>query len=321
MGAVSSMQPPEGSVAGFMHGRAAPGYHAGMDRLRIATRKSPLALLQAGLVQSALLQEHPGLQVELVGLLTSGDRGRVAENAKALYTHELEVALRDGRVELAVHSMKDVPVAMSGLVIGAYLHRGPVGDVLVGQGLAEGIVVGTSSLRRQCQLLARHDVRVVPVHGNVGTRLSRLDSGDMDALVLAEAGLVRLGHAGRITERLDPMQMIPAIGQGAIGVQLCEDQTALLEVLAAVDDRQTRLCVEAERACSYQLGGDCRLPIAAHAELRTGRLWMEGMVGLPDGSQVVRAGVHDAAPAEAGLLLAECLRAAGAEQVLARLRG
>ena len=298
------------------------------ERLRIATRNSPLAQWQAALARQALLRRRPQLTVELVGMVTTGDRrqARFGEDIKALFTRELEQALLDGRVELAVHSMKDLSVKMpAGLMIGAYLPRGPAADALVGgalTALAGGARVGTSSLRRKCQLLAlRPDLRVLESRGNVGTRLAGLDGGKVDALLLAQAGLERLGHAHRIAEQLNPQQMIPAVGQGAIGLQVREDREDLLELLAGIDHTDTRSCVEAERACSRELGGDCRMPIAAHAQSRGDRLCMQGMVGLPDGSRVVRAEVRDADSGEAGRVLGECLRAAGAGPVLAQLVG
>ena len=301
------------------------------ERLRIATRKSPLARRQADLARDALLQLRPGLQVELVGLLTTGDRrrARFGEDAKALFTRELEQALLDGRADLAVHSMKDVSMRMpDGLVIGAYLPRGPVTDALVCDrekalaALSPGARVGTSSLRRRCQLMAlRPDLRILETRGNIGTRLSGLDSGRMDALLLAAAGLERLGYVGRIAERLDPRGMTPAVGQGAVGLQVRQDREALLELLTGVDDVATRVCVEAERAARRMLGGDCRMPIAACARWRSGRLDMNGMVGLPDGSRVVRAAARDADARDAGRILGECLQAAGAGAVLARLAG
>lgn len=298
------------------------------ERLRIATRKSPLAQRQAGLARAVLLQQHPQLEVELVGMVSSGDhrQARFGEDTKAMFTRELEQALLDGHVDLAVHSMKDVSIQMpAGLMIGAYLPRGSTADALVGNvlvDLATGARVGTSSLRRRCQLLAlRPDIKVLESRGNIDTRLAGLANGKVDALLLAAAGLERLGYAARITERFVPRQMLPAVGQGAIGLQVRKDRESLLQLLASIDDNTTRACVEAERAFSRELGGNCHMPIAAYAQSCEDRLHIEGMVGLPDGSQVLRAGVRDAAAGEAGRVLGECLRAAGAGPILARLSG
>lgn len=278
------------------------------------------------MARTTLVRRHPQLAVELVGMVSAGDRrqARFGEDAKAMFTRELEQALLDGHVDLAVHSMKDVSIQMpAGLMIGAYLPRGPTADALVGSALADlaaGARVGTSSLRRRSQLLAlRPDLKVLESRGNIDTRLTGLTNGKVDALLLAAAGLERLGYTARIAERFGPRQMLPAVGQGAIGLQVREDQEPLLRLLASIDDAATRACVEAERAFSRELGGNCYMPIAAYAEAHEARLHIEGMVGLPDGSRVLRAGVRDVAAGEAGRVLGECLRAAGAGPILARL--
>lgn len=306
--------------------------------LTIATRQSPLALWQAEHVRDALLAAHPGLQVELLKMTTEGDRRLGAPLAEAggkgLFIKELEHALLDGRAQMAVHSMKDVPAVLpDGFELAAILQRADVRDALVaGDGasvdsLPQGAHVGTASLRRQAQLAARRpDLRITPVRGNVGTRLSHLDSGQYDALMLASAGLDRLGLAGRISQRLPVTTMLPAIGQGAIGIEIAAGDEATRDAVGALHHLKTALCLAAERAVSLALGGDCTLPLAAHAVLSDSGLCLDAFLGLPDGSRQLRwhgeitGNLTPQAAAGLGAEAAAGLREQGAEAVLEQLR-
>lgn len=302
--------------------------------LTIATRQSPLALWQAEHVRDALQAAHPGLRVELLKMTTEGDRRLGAPLAEAggkgLFIKELEHALLDGRAQLAVHSMKDVPAELpAGFEIGAILQRADVRDALVAEGLNAldalpvGAHVGTASLRRQAQLMARRpDLRVSPVRGNVGTRLAHLDSGRYDALLLAAAGLDRLAMSGRISQRLPVTTMLPAIGQGAVGIEVVAGDIATKNCVAALHHQPTATCLAAERAVSLALGGDCTLPLAAHAVLDGDKLQLEAFLGLPDGSRQLRwRGEAMASTAAAlGTEAAAALRAQGADAMLQTLR-
>ncbi len=306
-----------------------------MDTLRLGTRKSPLALWQAEYVRDRLAALHPGLRVELVTMTTEGDRlldhSLAQVGGKGLFVKELEQALLAGRIDLAVHSMKDVTVTLpAGLHIAAVCERADPRDALVSPHctdlavLPPGARVGTSSLRRTCQLRARYpQLEVVPLRGNVNTRLKRLDEGRFEAIVLATAGLERLGFADRIAARLDPEVSLPAVGQGAIGVECRRDDVRTNALLAPLDHLPTRLCVSAERAFNAHLEGGCQVPIGAYAEWRDGTLRLRGMVGEPDGSRVLRAELSGpAAQAEAlGRRLAETLLAEGARHILDKIYG
>jgi hydroxymethylbilane synthase len=303
--------------------------------LRIATRRSALALWQAEHVAELLRAAHPGLGIELLPLLTQGDRiqdrSLASIGGKGLFIKELEVAIEQSRADLAVHSMKDVPAELPpGLVIGAVLSRADPRDALVAtpgltriEDLPRGARVGTSSLRRQAQLWAlRPDLKIEALRGNVDTRLRKLDQGGMQAIVLACAGLIRLGLESRITARLDPRVCMPAVTQGVIGVECRDGDARTLELLRALEDPATRLVMDAERAFSRRLGGSCQSPIAAYAELHADRIELHGLVAEPDGSQLLRdtlTGSHDD-PEALGLRLAERLLAAGAGRLLERLR-
>ena len=303
------------------------------DTLRIATRKSALALWQAEHVAERLRQAHPGLRVELIGMLTRGDKildSPLAKvGGKGLFVKELEQGLLENRADLAVHSMKDVPVDFPpGLGLTAILAREDPRDAFVSNrygrpdDLPAGARIGTSSLRRQCQLMARHPGwTIASLRGNVNSRLAKLDAGEFDAIILAAAGLKRLGLSARITLALEPEFSLPAIGQGAIGVECRLDDPLTRERLAVLDDPSTRLRITAERAFNARLQGGCQVPIAGHAVLEDGGLWLRGLVGEPDGSRIVAGelrGPREAA-AELGAALAEELLGRGADAILRRV--
>jgi len=300
----------------------------------IATRKSPLALWQAEHVAALMRRAHPGTEVAFLPMSTKGDRiqnrSLAAIGGKGLFIKELETALEDRRADWAVHSMKDVPGDLpGGMVIAAVLPRVDARDALIAAGarsfeeLPRGARLGTSSLRRQAQLLAvRPDLAIEALRGNVDSRLKRLDAGELDAIILACAGLIRLGLESRITARLDTRVSLPAVGQGVIGIECRADDGASRELLASVNDEPTRIAVEAERAFARRLGGSCQSPIAAHARLEGGRLTLEGLVAEPDGSRVLRDTLSGSAtdPRDLGNSLAERVLAAGAAPLLDRLR-
>jgi hydroxymethylbilane synthase len=303
--------------------------------LRIATRKSALALWQAEHVAALLREAHSGLEIELVPLLTQGDRIQdrtlAAIGGKGLFIKELEVAIEELRADIAVHSMKDVPADLpDGLAIAAVLARADPRDALVTtsgiariEDLPQNAVVGTSSLRRQAQLRAlRPDLRVESLRGNVDTRIRKLEAGGMDAIVLACAGLVRLGLESRITARLDPQICLPAVTQGVIGIECRRSDTRTAGLLQALEDRATRLGMDAERAFAARLGGSCQSPIAGYAELDADRITLRGLVAEPDGSRLLRdSATGDAKnPAAIGRQLADRMLAAGAGPLLERLR-
>ncbi|KPN19482.1 porphobilinogen deaminase [Xanthomonas sp. Mitacek01] len=277
-----------------------------MDRLRIATRKSPLALWQSEHVAAALRARHPALQVELVPLSTRGDevldRSLAAIGGKGLFLKELEIAMQAGEADCAVHSLKDVPMELEpGFLLPAILARADHADGFVSNAfdgidsLPEGARVGTSSLRRQAQLRARRpDLELRDLRGNVNTRLAKLDAGDYDAIVLACAGLQRLGLDNRIRARLDAPDWLPAPAQGAIAIECRDDAPQLQRLLATLDDAPTRRCVEAERAMNRALHGSCHVPVAAFAWLDGDRLRLEGLVGSAQDGRAVRAGGESA---------------------------
>jgi hydroxymethylbilane synthase len=302
--------------------------------LRIATRKSQLALWQAEHVATLLRQAHAGIEVELVPIVTQGDRiqdrSLAAIGGKGLFIKELEVALDEQRADIAVHSMKDLPGDLpDGLIIAAVLERADARDALLTakaarlDDLPQGARVGTSSLRRQAQLLAaRPDLRIEALRGNVDTRLRRLDAGEMDAIVLACAGLIRLGLESRITARLDPAISLPAVAQGVIGIECRGVDSRTLELVTVLNHPATRIAMDAERAFAHRLGGSCQSPIAAHAQIEGRNLILDGLVAEPDGSRLLRdrqsGSIED--PAALGRVLAERILAAGAGPLLQRLR-
>jgi hydroxymethylbilane synthase len=302
--------------------------------LRIATRKSQLALWQAEHVAERLRAAYAGLEVELVPMSTKGDliqdRSLAAIGGKGLFIKELETAIEEHRADIAVHSMKDVPAEMPpGFVIGAVLPRADPRDALIAgryarfEDLPQAARVGTSSLRRQAQLLAaRPDLKIHALRGNVNTRLRRLDEGELDAIVLACAGLERLGWESRITVRLDPKVSLPAVGQGVIGVECRADDQSTLACLGRLEHTPTRIAINAERAFSNCLGGSCQSPIAAYAQLDGDRLTIDGLVAEPDGSRLLRERISGPASESValGTEIAERVLAAGADALLARLR-
>ena len=269
--------------------------------LRIATRKSALALWQANHVRDLLLDAHPGIEIELVKIVTKGDRildRPLAEiGGKGLFLKELERAMLKGEADLAVHSMKDVPASMEeGLVLDAVLPRANPYDALVsrnGQLLADipaGSRIGTSSLRRKSQLLAlRPDLEVADLRGNVDTRLRKLDEGQYDAIILARAGLERLGLGERITETLQPPDWLPASTQGIIGLQCREDDAHTRSLIAPLADSDTMVVASAERSVARVLEATCQVPLAAHAILDSGTVRLRSVVSTPDGKESIRA--------------------------------
>ena len=303
-----------------------------MNSFKIATRGSPLALWQAEAVKKQLEAQHPGLQVQLVRLKTKGDRildtALAKVGGKGLFVKELEDALLKGEADLAVHSMKDVPVDLPrGLILGAITEREDPRDALVStyaatlDDLRMGARVGTSSLRRQAQLLEkRPDLEVVTIRGNVGSRLSRMRVMYLDAIILAAAGLKRLGLEHRITRLLSTEEMLPAIGQGALGLEVREDDAETMGLISFLSHPSTEITVRAERAFLRRLEGGCQVPIAAKGTLINGSLGLTGFVSEVDGSRVVRKSASSS-PEEAeslGAMLAEALLDAGGREILTR---
>ncbi|TCZ84308.1 hydroxymethylbilane synthase [Lysobacter sp. N42] len=299
--------------------------------LRIATRKSPLALWQSEHVADRLRRAHPGLVVELVPMSTRGDevldRSLAAIGGKGLFLKELELAMLRGEADCAVHSLKDVPMELEpGFAMPAILARADHADAFVSNrydsldALPEGAVVGTSSLRRQAQLRARRpDLVLRDLRGNVNTRLARLDAGDYDAIVLACAGLQRLGLDGRIRARLDAPAWLPAPAQGAIAVECRDRDAATIALFAPLDDADTRLRVTAERAMNRALHGSCHVPVAAFAMLDGARLHLQGLVGSAHDGRAVRAEATCGRemPEQLGEQVARELLAQGAGEIIA----
>jgi hydroxymethylbilane synthase len=305
------------------------------QKITIGTRGSQLALWQTNWVKAEIEKRHPGIEVEVQVISTKGDRvldvslPKLGEQGKGLFTKELEDAIFEHRVDLAVHSLKDLPTELpAGLHIGAICEREDVRDALVARNpitsfndLPERALIGTSSLRRQAQLLAaRRDLVIEPVRGNVDTRLRKLDEGQYDAIVLAAAGLHRLGHAIRITEHLNEDFMLPAVGQGALAIETREDDAETAEIIHELSHEATRLACTAERAFLKGLGGGCLVPIAAHATIESDVMILNGLVASPDGLESVR-GKQSGSPHDAELIgrqLADDLLARGAAGILAK---
>ena len=304
------------------------------NKLRIGSRGSQLALWQANHIQACLAERHPGLAVEIEIIKTTGDKitdvalSRVG--GKGLFTKEIEEALLAGRVDFAVHSLKDLPTELPfGLSADVITERRHGADALVSrQGLKlddlpSGAKIGTSSLRRKVQLAAlRPDLVFIDLRGNVDTRLARLERGDYDAIVLAQAGLVRLGLDGRITELFDSARMVPAAGQGALAIEYRQADGLTLEAISFLTHSQTKMEVTAEREFLHELEGGCQVPIGARAELQPdGRLRLTGLISDLEGKRLLKDSITDYPTARPGKILAEKLLAAGGREILAEIYG
>lgn len=303
-------------------------------RITIATRESRLALWQAEHVQARLSALYPHSRVELLPMTTRGDELQevklALEGGKGLFIKELELALADGRADLAVHSMKDVPVELpEGFALAVITEREDPRDALVSAGFARleelpaGAVVGTSSLRRAAQITERFPaLQIRPVRGNVNTRLAKLDRGEYAALVLAASGLKRLGLELRIRDYLSIEQSLPAAGQGALGIECRTERADLLAAIAPLAHRGSTLCVRAERAVNRALGGNCSIPLGAYAEIWGDTLRLRALVAAPDAKRIARAEATGTAgsPEDLGMKVAEMLRERGADEILAALQ-
>jgi hydroxymethylbilane synthase len=303
------------------------------SELRIATRSSPLALWQAEEVARRLKPIYPDLKVSLVQMKTRGDKLLDAPLAKVggkgLFVKELEVGILEGRADIAVHSMKDVPVDFpDGLELVLIMQREDPRDAFVSNqyesldSMPAGTLVGTSSLRRQTQIRERYPhLKIDWLRGNVNTRLRKLDDGEYDAIILACAGLIRLGFEHRITRSLEPEECLPAIGQGAVGIEARSDDIAVKELLAPLGHAETSVRIAAERALNETLNGGCQVPIAGYAVLDDGQIFLRGLVGEPDGSRILRAEASGKAEdaVSIGRQLAEDLLSQGADQILSQL--
>ena len=303
------------------------------NAIRIATRTSPLAMWQAEHVAARLEAAHPGLEVELVGMTTKGDKildtPLAKIGGKGLFVKELEVGMLNDVADIVVHSMKDVPVAFpEGLGLAVILEREDPRDAFVSNdydsldALPQNARVGTASLRRQTQIQSsRPDLEILPLRGNVNTRLKKLDNGDYDAIILAAAGLIRLGFNNRVRGFIEPDQSLPAIGQGAIGIECRTDDKRTLDLLAPLHHEETAIRVAAERAMNERLNGGCQVPLAGYATLDGDNLTLSGLVGRPDGSLILREQISG--PAEdaesIGVRVAESLLSQGADEILDQL--
>lgn len=303
------------------------------DQLRIATRKSPLALWQAEFVKAELEKAHPGLTVTLVPMSTRGDKildvPLAKVGGKGLFTKELEEQMLAGQADLAVHSMKDVPMVLpEGFALSAIMARHDPSDAFISNKYAsldelpQGAILGTSSLRRQAQFQAmRPDLEIRFLRGNVGTRLGKLDAGEYDAIVLATSGLERLGLDERIRCKMLPEQILPAVAQGALGIETLAEDTDTQALIAVLNDPATETVVKAERAMNRCLDGGCQVPIGGFALLENDQVWLRGLVAEPDGSRMIKMeGCAPASQAEGlGRLIGQALLDAGAKQILAKL--
>ncbi len=299
--------------------------------IRIATRQSPLALWQAEHVATLLQQAFPNIQTELVKMVTRGDKILDAPLAKiggkGLFVKELEQGMLEGNADIAVHSMKDVPIEFpEGLHLAAILEREDPTDAFVSNyyqnldDLPENARIGTSSLRRQCQIKTRFpNAEILSLRGNVNTRLAKLDAGDYDAIILASAGLKRLGMGERIRQSLPTEISLPACGQGAIGIECRVDDVEINEMLKALHHETTAVCVTAERTMNAKLNGGCQVPIAGFAQLENGEIFMRALVGNPDGSVIYRAEQRGLSTVEVGENIAEDLLKQGAAEILKAL--
>ena len=303
--------------------------------IRIATRHSPLAMWQANFVKAELLKYHPDLTVEVIGMKTKGDKildtPLAKVGGKGLFVKELEVAMLEGRADIAVHSMKDVPVDFpDGLGLAVICERGDPRDAFVSnnyqslQQLPQGAVVGTSSLRRQSQLRElRPDLIVKDLRGNVNSRLAKLDKGQYDAIILAAAGLLRLQMSERIAAYIEPEESLPAVGQGAVGIECRLDDEQTIALLKPLEDAATRVRVSAERAMNLALQGGCQVPIGSFALLEGEQLFLRGLVGSVDGRQIIRKEIrgHKDDARQLGNTLAQQLLDCGAKKILADVYG
>ena len=301
-----------------------------MNSITIATRESPLALWQAHFVEAELKRHHPGIEVKLLGMTSRGDqlldKPLYKVGGKGLFVKELETALLDERADIAVHSMKDVPMELPpGLTLGVICEREDPRDALVGltsfDDLPEGARLGTSSLRRSCQVMQRRpDLKIGFLRGNVNTRLAKLDAGEFDAIILACAGLKRLGFDDRIGAAIDEDFLLPAGGQGAVGIEYRETDSRVAELLAPLAHEETSRRVIAERTVVRRLDGGCDVPIASFAVAEGDSLWLRARVGSPDGKTVIVSEARGSEPEALGLEVADALIAKGAAEILKAAR-
>ena len=301
-----------------------------MNSITIATRESPLALWQAHFVEAELKRHHPGIEVKLLGMTSRGDqlldKPLYKVGGKGLFVKELETALLDERADIAVHSMKDVPMELPpGLTLGVICEREDPRDALVGvtsfDDLPEGARLGTSSLRRSCQVMQRRpDLQIGFLRGNVNTRLAKLDAGEFDAIILACAGLKRLGFDDRIGAAIDEDFLLPAGGQGAVGIEYREADSRVAELLAPLAHEETSRRVIAERMVVRRLDGGCDVPIASFAVAEGDSLWLRARVGSPDGKTVIVSEARGSEPEALGIEVADALIAKGAAEILKAAR-
>ena len=301
-----------------------------MNLITIATRESPLALWQAHFVEAELKRHHPGIEVKLLGMTSRGDqlldKPLYKVGGKGLFVKELETALLDERADIAVHSMKDVPMVLPpGLTLGVICEREDPRDALVGvtsfDDLPEGARLGTSSLRRSCQVMQRRpDLQIGFLRGNVNTRLAKLDAGEFDAIILACAGLKRLGFDDRIGAAIDEDFLLPAGGQGAVGIEHRETDSRIAELLAPLAHEETSRRVIAERTVVRRLDGGCEVPIASFAVTEGDSLWLRARVGSPDGKTVIVSEARGSEPEALGIEVADALIAKGAAEILKAAR-
>ena len=301
-----------------------------MNSITIATRESPLALWQAHFVEAELKRHHPGIEVKLLGMTSRGDqlldKPLYKVGGKGLFVKELETALLDERADIAVHSMKDVPMVLPpGLTLGVICEREDPRDALVGvtsfDDLPEGARLGTSSLRRSCQVMQRRpDLQIGFLRGNVNTRLAKLDAGEFDAIILACAGLKRLGFDDRIGAAIDEDFLLPAGGQGAVGIEHRETDSRIAELLAPLAHEETSRRVIAERTVVRRLDGGCDVPIASYAVAEGDSLWLRARVGSPDGKTVIVSEARGSEPEALGIEVADALIAKGAAEILKAAR-
>ncbi|WP_202112990.1 hydroxymethylbilane synthase [Gilliamella sp. Lep-s21] len=303
--------------------------------IRIATRKSPLALWQAKFVKQQLLAAHPNLTVELIPMVTKGDilldSPLSKIGGKGLFVKQLEQAILNNEADIAVHSIKDIPTEFpKGLILATICKRGDVRDAFISNKyssideLPDNAVIGTSSLRRQCQLRAKYPhLQIKDLRGNIGTRLAKLDNQEYDAIILASVGLKRLKLENRIKQYIDTDLILPAVGQGAIGIETRTDDKKILEILSVLDDKDSRICIQAERAMNKALQGGCQVPIACYSQLCNDILTLQGFVGRVDGMQIIKAQLQGPASQakQLGHNLAIQLLNQGADKILQELNG